>query len=282
MKRTLLLLACSLLTVWNMRAQDEHLIIWDNTTAPTSSELFGPTFIEKGVYEANNNVAELFLYKAAEPTGRAVVVCPGGGYHNLAIGYEGYDLAKWLAEHGTTAAVLKYRMPNGHCEVPRNDAEQALRIMREHATEWGFDASRVGIIGSSAGGHLAASVGTISDEKPAFMVLFYPVITAETGKLHKLSFKYLLGENYSPEKARNYSLEKRVSALTPPTLLLLSDDDKVVPTINSILFYEAVKQNGVKASMHIFPSGGHGWGIKPEFTYIQQWQAHVLDWLNQF
>jgi len=104
--------------------------------------------------------------------------------------------------------------------VPRNDAEQALRIMREHAAEWGYDASRVGIVGSSAGGHLAASTGTISDEKPAFMILFYPVITAEEGKLHKNSFKYLLGKDYSPEEARNYSLEKRVSALTPPLLLL--------------------------------------------------------------
>ena len=151
-----------------------------------------------------------------EPSGRAVVVCPGGGYHNLAIGYEGHDMARWLADHGTTAAVLKYRMPNGHCEVPRNDAEQALRIMREHAAEWGYDASRVGIVGSSAGGHLAASTGTISDEKPAFMILFYPVITAEEGKLHKNSFKYLLGKDYSPEEARNYSLEKRVSALDAP------------------------------------------------------------------
>ena len=145
-------------------------------------------------------------------------------------------------------------MPNGHCEVPRNDAEQALRIMREHAAEWGYDASRVGIVGSSAGGHLAASTGTISDEKPAFMILFYPVITAEEGKLHKNSFKYLLGKDYSSEEARNYSLEKRVSALTPPTLLLLSDDDRIVPPVNSLLFYEALKRNGVKASIHVFPT----------------------------
>ena len=120
------------------RAQDEHIVIWDNASAPTSSGLFGPTVIEKEVFVANNNVAELFVYKAEEPSGRAVVVCPGGGYHNLAIGYEGHDMARWLADHGTTAAVLKYRMPNGHCEVPRNDAEQALRIMREHAAEWGI------------------------------------------------------------------------------------------------------------------------------------------------
>jgi len=144
------------------------------------------------------------------------------------------------------------------------------------------NASRVGIVGSSAGGHLAASTGTISDEKPAFMILFYPVITAEEGKLHKNSFKYLLGKDYSPEEARNYSLEKRVSALTPPTLLLLSDDDRIVPPVNSLLFYEALKRNGVKASIHVFPTGDHGWGIKPEFKYIEQWQRYALDWLEQF
>ena len=197
MKKLFLTCFCCASAVLGARAQDEHIVIWDNASAPTSSGLFGPTVIEKEAFVANNNVAELFVYKAEEPSGRAVVVCPGGGYHNLAIGYEGYDMARWLADHGTTAAVLKYRMPNGHCEVPRNDAEQALRIMREHAAEWGYDASRVGIVGSSAGGHLAASTGTISDEKPAFMILFYPVITAEEGKLHKNSFKYLLGKDLS-------------------------------------------------------------------------------------
>lgn len=282
MKNLFLTCLCCAATVLGASAQDEHIVIWDNASAPTSSGLFGPTVIEREVFVANNNVAELFVYKAKEPSGRAVVVCPGGGYHNLAIGYEGHDMARWLADHGTTAAVLKYRMPNGHCEVPRNDAEQALRILREHAAAWGYDASRVGIVGSSAGGHLAASTGTISDEKPAFMVLFYPVITAEEGKLHKNSFKYLLGKDYSTEKARNYSLEKRVSALTPPTLLLLSDDDRIVPPVNSLLFYEALKRNGVKASMHVFPTGDHGWGIKPEFKYIEQWQRYVLDWLEQF
>ena len=114
------------------------------------------------------------------------------------------------------------------------------------------------------------------------MILFYPVITAEEGKLHKNSFKYLLGKDYSPEEARNYSLEKRVSALTPPTLLLLSDDDRIVPPVNSLLFYEALKRNGVKASIHVFPTGDHGWGIKPEFKYIEQWQLYALDWLEQF
>lgn len=126
MKKLFLTCFCCASAVLGARAQDEHIVIWDNASAPTSSGLFGPTVIEKEVFVVNNNVAELFVYKAEEPSGRAVVVCPGGGYHNLAIGYEGHDMARWLADHGTTAAVLKYRMPNGHCEVPRNDASETI------------------------------------------------------------------------------------------------------------------------------------------------------------
>ena len=166
--------------------------------------------------------------------------------------------------------------------TPVDDCIDAARFFVKNAGSFGFDADRFFVGGASAGGHLAASTGTISDDKPAFMILFYPVITAEKGKLHKKSFECLLGKGYSAEKARNYSLEKRVSALTPPTLLLLSDDDRIVPPVNSMLFYQALKRNGVKASMHVFPTGDHGWGIKPEFKYIDQWKAYVLDWLEQF
>ena len=281
MKKTLLLLAALTLSP-ALYAQDYHVVLWDNATAPTSNGLTGEEIQPKPGQWSNTQKAEMWIYKAGDnATGQALVFFPGGGYSTLSVG-NGHKEAKWFAENGVTAAVVKYRLPNGHCEVPRNDAEQALRIMREHAAEWGYDASRVGIVGSSAGGHLAASTGTISDEKPAFMILFYPVITAEEGKLHKNSFKYLLGKDYSPEEARNYSLEKRVSALTPPTLLLLSDDDRIVPPVNSLLFYEALKRNGVKASIHVFPTGDHGWGIKPEFKYIEQWQRYALDWLEQF
>lgn len=283
MKKVLTTLCLCVGVVSNLVAQDEHIVIWNNDTAPTSSELWGDTYIEKGVFEANNNVAELFIYyaDAKHNTGKAVVVCPGGGYHNLAIGYEGHDMARWFASQGVTAAVLKYRMPNGHPEVPRNDAERALQIMRSKADTLGFNPSQVGIVGSSAGGHLAASTGTLSDVKPAFMILLYPVITAREGQSHRRSFECLLGKNFTPEQARNYSLEKRVSRQTPSTLLLLSDDDTIVPTLSSVLFYEALKANGVKASMHIFPSGDHGWGIKSTFKYYDEWRQIAMDWLKQ-
>ena len=139
----------------------------------------------------------------------------------------------------------------------------------------------MGIVGSSAGGHLAAMASTIGSFKPAFSVLFYPVITAVQGKRHQGSFINLLSEERTPEQDAAYSLESRVTADTPPAILLLSDDDKTVPPVNSTLYYNALKAHGIEASMHIYPSGGHGWGIRDSFRYKEQWQDAVLDWLRR-
>ena len=145
----------------------------------------------------------------------------------------------------------------------------------------GYTADKVGIVGSSAGGHLAAMASTIGSFKPAFSVLFYPVITAVQGKRHQGSFINLLSEQRTPEQDAAYSLESRVTADTPPAILLLSDDDKTVPPVNSTLYYNALKAHGIEASMHIYPSGGHGWGIRDSFRYKAQWQDAVLDWLRR-
>ena len=190
-------------------------------------------------------------------------------------------MAQWFAANGITAAVLKYRMPNGHPEVPLEDAERAVRILAGlEAGATGFTTDRVGIVGFSAGGHLAAMTSTIARTKPAFAILFYPVISGEAGIRHRGSFDNLLGADRSDSLTARYSLEKCVSAETPPTLLLLSDDDTVVPPANSTRYYDALKANGVKASMHIYPSGGHGWGIRDSFPYKEQWQQAVLEWLK--
>lgn len=258
--------------------QAQTLKIWDNTTAPHSNGITAP---EQDIYpDRTSNVTETTLYlfpaNKAKATGQAVVICPGGGYALLCMDYEGYQMAQWFAANGITAAVLKYRMPNGHPEVPLEDAEQALRKMNEL-----YPDAKIGIAGSSAGGHLAAMTSTMATQKPAFSILFYPVITGEAGKGHKDSFDRLLGMDRSDSLTMHYSLENRVSNTTPPALLLLSDDDRGVLPISSTRYYNALKEHGIPASMHIYPTGGHGWGIRNNFKYLAQWQEAVLDWMKR-
>ena len=266
--------------------QDATIRIWDNTTAPHSNGLASSVREQGGQPglppDATEAVLYLFSADPAKDTGLAVVICPGGSYRQLAIGHEGCEMAEWFAANGITAAVLQYRMPNGHREVPLEDAEQALRILSGlEAGATGFTPDRVGIVGSSAGGHLAASVSTLAATKPAFAILFYPVITGEEGKCHKGSFDNLLGTDRTAQQTACHSLENRVTQTTPPTLLLLSDDDTVVPPVSSTRYYDALKAHGVEASMHIYPTGGHGWGIRDSFEYKAQWQEAVLDWLEK-
>lgn len=287
MQRTLATLTALLLMAGAATAQDygqaQTLKIWDNAAAPHNNGIATPEREPEKNRLFDVSEAALYIFPAApeKATGQAVVICPGGGYVKLCIDYEGYEMAQWFAGHGITAAVLKYRMPNGHPEVPLEDVEQAIRIMKGLEPGSKFTADKVGIVGSSAGGHLAASASTLARTKPAFSILFYPVITAEKGKGHQGSFNALLGDKRSAETDTWYSLQNRVTKETPPTLLLLSDDDRVVPAVNSTLYYNALKDNGVKASMHIYPTGGHGWGIRKNFKYREQWQQAALDWLRE-
>lgn len=289
MNRFLLLGLLSLLSLPIAAQQRDYgqaatLKIWDNASAPHSNGITTPETEHQRDRIGNISTAELYIFPAdsTKATGQAVVLCPGGGYSFLALDKEGHQMARWFAQNGITAAVLKYRMPNGHPEVPREDAEQALRIMMGlEAGATGYTASQVGIVGCSAGGHLAASVSTLAATKPAFAILLYPVITGEAGLCHKGSFDCLLGEERTEEQTAAYWLENRVTPATPPTLLLLSDNDKAVPPISSTRYYNALKENGIPAAMHIYPSGGHGWGMRPDFTYRPQWQQAVLDWIER-
>lgn len=258
--------------------------LWDNATAPHSNGIDTPETHAAPGRVGNVSTAELYIFPAdtARQSGTAVVICPGGGYARLAMDHEGFNVARWLAANGITAAVLKYRMPNGHPEVPLEDAEQALRIMK--GTEAGAGqhaAPRVGIIGFSAGGHLAAMTSTMAETKPDFAILFYPVITAVRAPAHGGTFKNLLGAGRNAASEARYSLENRVNDATPPTLLLLSDDDRSVPPVNSTCYYEALKRHGIEGSIHLYPTGGHGWGFRDSFSYKPQWQAAVLDWLER-
>lgn len=263
--------------------EDQLIKIWDNTTAPHSSELTKPETCDRGIINWSQS-AELYIYKAdpAKATGQAIVICPGGGYEAVCMTYEGADAARWLAENGITCGVLKYRMPNGHREVPLEDAVEALRIMRKNAEEWHFDPKQVGIMGYSAGGHLAAYTSTFAPagEEPAFSILMYAVITGEWGLTHEGTFNNLLGEGHTAADRAAYSPENRVTAQTPPALLMLSDDDKIVPPISSTRYYNALKKAGIEASLHIYPDGWHGWGMSKRFPYREQWQEAMLDWLK--
>lgn len=264
--------------------QNRTIKIWDNSTAPHSSELTSPEAETSPNIIGSVTEAVLYVFEAdpAKATGQAIVICPGGGYAVVCMSYEGVEMAKWLASQGITCGVLKYRMPNGHKEVPLEDAVEALRIMRRNAADLRIDPAKVGIMGFSAGGHLAAYTSNFAPEgeKPAFSILFYPVITGEDGLCHKGSFDNLLGADATAAQRAEYSLETRVTRSTPPALLLLSDHDTVVPPISSTRYYNALKKYGIKASMHIYPEGWHGWGISPDFPYREAWQASLLDWLK--
>lgn len=264
--------------------QNRTIKIWDNSTAPHSSELTSPEAETSPNIIGSVTEAVLYVFEAdpAKATGQAIVICPGGGYAVVCMSYEGVEMAKWLASQGITCGVLKYRMPNGHKEVPLEDAVEALRIMRRNAADLRIDPAKVGIMGFSAGGHLAAYTSNFAPEgeKPAFSILFYPVITGEDGLCHKGSFDNLLGADATAAQRAEYSLETRVTRSTPPAMLLLSDHDTVVPPISSTRYYNALKKHGIKASMHIYPEGWHGWGISPDFPYREAWQASLLDWLK--
>ena len=291
MKRILftLLLAASVLaasaqkTVEVESTADEVVKWWNNATAPhTNEETRDERFDASNHLECTSETA-FFIYKAdpTKATGQGVVIVPGGGYRKVCIS-KGLSLAEWFRENGITTIVLKYRLPNlGHKEVPLEDTQAALKYMRDNAVRLGIDPAKVGICGGSAGGHLAAYASTFTPdaEKPAYSILFYPVITGTTWHTHQNTFRYLLGDKRTPAQQEYYSLENRVSETTPPTILLLSDDDRVVPPISSIRYYEALKRHGVKATMHIYPSGGHGWVGKNSFEYDADYKAAILDWL---
>ena len=226
----------------------------------------------------------VFLPDAAKATGRAVVCCPGGGYSHLATGHEGYDWAPFFNERGIALIVLKYRMPHANPDVPISDAKEALRVVRENAQKWHINPQKVGIMGSSAGGHLASTISTHSDTltAPAFQILFYPVVTFDYQYTHKGSRHGLIGENAPQELVNLYSNELQVTTKTPPAIMLLSDDDGLVVPQNSVNYYLALKKNHVKATMHIYPSGGHGWGCRENFKYHKEMMADLSAWLESF
>lgn len=219
--------------------------------------------------------------KAGQPV-KAVIICPGGGYSRLAIGHEGNDWGVFFNELGIAAIVLKYRIPKGDLSLPTTDALNAIRTVKKHAAEWNINPNDIGIMGSSAGGHLASTIATHAPQelRPAFQILFYPVITMNPQETHNGSRKNFLGENPTAEMERLYSNELQVTENTPQAFITLSDNDKTVRPINAIKYYMALQEKGIPASLHIYPSGNHGWGIKPSFRYKDEMLAELRKWLS--
>lgn len=287
MKRLLCLFALllSLPVVAQDYGQDMTIKIWDNSTAPHSN---GITEAETSTDYIIRNTTEtvLYIFKANPEvaTGHAMLVCPGGGYSSVCIEWEGYKVAQWLASQGVTCGVLKYRLPNGNREVPLEDTIEALRTLRKMAPELGYSPAKVGMMGSSAGGHLTAYTANFAPiaERAAFNVLFYPVITGEQGLCHKGSFDNLLGAEATAYERSEYSMETRVTKNTPPTLILTSDTDTIVPTISSTRYYNALRKQGVRASLHIFPGGYHGFCMHDDVAFKPLWQQAIIEWIRSF
>lgn len=237
----------------------------------------------------------IYIPKKVKANGTAVIIFPGGGYRANAISHEGTDVAAQFNEWGITAFVVKYRLPDQRTMQdpsigPLQDAQQAILEVRRHAKDWGVDPGKVGIMGFSAGGHLASTLGThyntiLVDNpgklsvRPDFMILLYPVISSDSTFFHRGSFENLLGKNASPAQRLLYSNEKQVTADTPPTFLVHASDDKGVPVKNSIVFYEALLLNNVPAEMHIYQGGGHGFGLNNPTT-TDKWMDRCANWLR--
>lgn len=238
--------------------------------------------------------------KNPAPGKTAVLICPGGGYSHLAWDKEGVKPALFFNDNGIDAFVLNYRLNNSRQEGHRfpdqyNDVTRALRMIRARAAEWNIDPAKTGVMGFSAGGHLASTAATILQDaeprsgdplkrwssRPAFAILIYPVITMDTVFAHRGSRTMLLGPTPEPSLADALSTEKRVTAATPPTFLALADDDKTVVPQNSIAFYQALKRNKVPASMLIFDHGGHGFGMMPNDPVLSQWPLLCIEWLHR-
>jgi len=235
-------------------------------------------------------------YSPVKPNGMSVIICPGGGYTRLSIDHEGEDVAKALNEFGITGFVLKYRLPNDSIMIdkstgPLQDAQEAIRTVRKQAAAWGLNPAKIGIMGFSAGGHLAATAAThfnmladatIKDTtsvRPDFAILLYPVISFDDSIAHKGSKTNLVGKTPTAEQVKLFSNDLQVTKNSPPAFIVHAGDDGTVPVENSIRYYQACIKNKVLAEMHLYPKGGHGFGMNNKTTN-DKWFDRLINWLN--
>jgi len=284
----------------NLFGQSKVINLWDGKVP---GAIHNPGY-QQTVDSADNWIKMRFVSEptlrmypapAQKATGTAIIICPGGGYSGLAIGHEGTQVAEWLNSLGITAFVLNYRLPNDAIMVdksigPLQDAQKAMRIVRQHAKEWGIHPGKIGIMGFSAGGHLASTLSTHFNEKvyesadatnarPDFSLLIYPVITMDAVATHMGSRVNLLGENPTSDRLKHFSNELRVNSETPPAFLIHSIDDAAVPVQNSIGYAQALAKHHVPCELHIYQSGGHGYGLGRSENTESSWPEACRKWL---
>nr|WP_317174578.1 alpha/beta hydrolase [Flavobacterium sp. JLP] len=282
------------------QAQNQIVPLWnkipDEIKAPDYKE---KEIIKDGLVQSTSLVSiptlSIFVPTAVKPNQTAVIIFPGGGYSHLAIDKEGTKVANWLNSLGITAFVLKYRLPSDLIMKNKNigplqDAQEAVRYVRENAAKWNIDTNKIGTIGFSAGGHLASTLATHYDDKtyesaskisarPDFSLLIYPVISMQNEVTHKGSQTSLLGNNPSQDLIDSFSNEKKVTPQTPPTFLVHATDDGAVIPENSIYYYLALKKNGVTSELHLYENGGHGFGLGVKDT-SKNWTKDCEEWLK--
>ena len=300
--KSFLIIIFSCLLIIKINAQSLTLNIWNGKIpgAIESAAFKEDTVrIENGkirIAKVINPTITVYFPEKSNSNGTAVIICPGGGYTRLAMDNEGSDIAGWLNENGITGIILKYRLPNdtimkNKTTGPLQDLQEAIRIVRRRAAEWNIDPTKIGVIGFSAGGHLASTISTRFNEKiydsdstsarPDFVILGYPVITMNESKTHPGSRRNLLGKSPDTALVKYFSNELQVLNNTPPTFLFQAEDDKTVPVQNSIDYYTALKNKGVSAELHIYPKGGHGFGLAKNKGTESTWPESCIKWLTQ-
>lgn len=300
MKQKLLAL-CFLFATTTIHGQDTIIHFWqqpipgaiDNPAyKQVEIKLGGDVISYKQVTEPTISV---FLAKGNR-SATSILICPGGAYVGITYQHEGLNVAKWLNQEGINAFVLKYRLPNdkimdNKSTGPLMDALEAIRYIRSHAKVWGLDTTKIGIMGFSAGGHLASTVSNRYNDniykstinvsaRPDFSVLLYPVISMDSSITHKTSRKSLLGAKPTKDNIAYFSNDLQVSSRTPPTFIAHSENDTIVPVINSIQYYLAMKKNKVAGELHIFEKGGHGYGINKGTGTQLNWPNALKEWLQ--
>lgn len=301
-RNLLTVIIIAIISVLNSNAQQKTMDLWPGGIPGL---VFTDSYIEKSTAseglitrfeKTTNPMIYIFLPTREKATGTAVLICPGGGYAALAFGHEGNAIASWLNDNGIAGIILKYRLPSDLIMKdksigPLQDAQEAMRIIRRNAVAWNIDPKKVGVIGFSAGGHLASTLSTHYADKvydvadtisarPDFSLLIYPVITMDSSFTHAGSRKNLIGDKPSDEAIKSFSNELQVNEKTPPAFMVHSADDQTVPVKNSIVYYEQLVKYKIPSELHIFQKGGHGYGLGGSKDTQSAWPGLCINWLK--